>query len=102
MIALAAALLAAGCTTFDLDTQFTKASGTIAETSRDEWECRREVADQPATLDVWIGGVADATRVFEESKQGERLMNSCMRRRGYAPTEPEGWLKSVNLRSLGF
>jgi hypothetical protein len=102
IIALAAALLATGCTTFDLDTRFTKPNGTIAETSRDEWECHREVVDQPETLNVWVGGPVDAVRVFEEAEERELLMNNCMRLRGYEPTEREGWLKSVSLKSMGF
>jgi hypothetical protein len=102
VLVVAAALLGTGCTTFDLDTYFLKSGGTVAQTSRDEWECRREVVDQPHTVDVWIGGVADAARIVHEAHQRERLMARCMRARGYEPSQPEGWWKSVNLGTLGW
>jgi hypothetical protein len=99
---VALAVLAAGCTTFDLDTGFTKPEASILERTWDELECHRRVVDEPETFDPWVGGVSDAARVFAEAVQRERLMAHCMRARGYEPTRPPGWLKSVNLRSLGF
>jgi hypothetical protein len=97
---IALAVVLAGCTTFDMDMRFVKAKVTPTDASRDEWECHRQTADEPRSLDLWIGGLVDAVRVVLEEEQRERLMVNCMRARGYEPTQPNGWVKSLTPRPL--
>jgi hypothetical protein len=35
-----------------------------------------------------------------EAEERERLMQRCMRARGYEPTEPAGWAKSLRLDAV--
>ena len=78
------ALLASACTTIDLDDVWAKPGGTPYQATWDDWQCRREVHDRtPETPDLWIGGVADAIRVYVEEHRRLDTYKDCMRARGY-------------------
>ena len=87
----------AGCTTMDLGTVYTKPNAGVPELSRDEWECRRETADQPATQESWIGGLVDTSRLFEEAADRDRLLAECMQGRGYQVARPDAWYRPLML-----
>ncbi len=93
LVALAA--LAAGCTTFDLGTRFTKADASVSQESLDEWECHRDMRD-PQTVESVVGGPIDAVRIVVEAVDRERTLVHCMRGRGYEPTRTPGPVASVN------
>ena len=84
----ALALIAAGCTTFDLDDTWSKPNVGAAETSRDDWECRREVdASALRTQDLIVGGLVDVVRVHLDEKFRDDTYATCMEARGYTRTE---------------
>lgn len=92
---LAAVGLLTGCTTVDLGTTFTKPNENVFETTWDEWQCRRQVADAPHTPDLVIGGAYDGGRLFAEAQQRDRLLAQCMQARGYAARRPQVWYRPV-------
>ena len=66
LLVVALALAASACTTMDLDDVWTKPGGTRQQATWDDWQCRREIHDRtPETYDTYVGGVADAIRVFK-------------------------------------
>ena len=84
----ALALLAAGCTTLDLDDSWSKPGTGAAQMSRDDWECRREVdASAPKTADLIVGGLVDVVRVHVDEKLRDDTYAKCMEARGYTRTE---------------
>ena len=84
---VAVALLAAGCTTWDLDDVWSKPNASTMLLSRDDWDCRHEVDETtPRTPDTWIGGIADAVRVVEEERSRDTTYAKCMTARGYTRT----------------
>lgn len=86
-LVVAVALLAAGCTTWDLDDVWSKPNATTMLLSRDDWDCRHDVDETaPRTLDTYIGGVADAVRVVEEERDRDATYAKCMTARGYTRT----------------
>lgn len=97
VLPLIALVLLAGCTTLDFGTTWTKTGSGVPETSRDEWECRREVADAPRTPEMWIGGVADGYRLFDETEQRDQLLAQCMTGRGYQVARPDVWYRPMML-----
>jgi hypothetical protein len=85
---LALAMLATGCTTFDLDDVWSKPNATTMLISRDDWDCRHEVdATSPRTPDFIVGGVIDAVRVVEEERSRDATYSKCMTERGYTRTQ---------------
>jgi hypothetical protein len=87
-LAVLAVLLAAGCTTCDLDDVWSKPGANTSQISRDDWECRRDVDENsPRARNVYVGGVADAVRVELEEHQRDRTYAKCMQARGYRRTE---------------
>jgi hypothetical protein len=87
-LVVALALLAAGCTTWDLDDVWSKPNATTMLTSRDDWDCRHEVdASSPRQPDYVIGGVVDTVRVVEEERDRDQTYAKCMTARGYTRTE---------------
>ena len=83
----ALAVLAAGCTTLDLDDVWTKPDASVMLTSRDDWDCRHEV-DQtaPRTPDLFVGGLVDLGRIVVEERERDRTYARCMEARGYRRT----------------
>ena len=87
MLVALVTLLAAGCTTLDLDDVWSKPDTNAAQVSRDDWECRHEVDENaPRTSDLYIGGLADAVRVQLDEGHRDRTYARCMRARGYTRT----------------
>lgn len=85
---LALALLAAGCTTWDLDDVWSKPNATTMLISRDDWDCRHDVDEtSPRTPDLFVGGVVDAVRVVEEERSRDVTYSKCMTARGYRRTQ---------------
>lgn len=81
---VALALLAAACTTTDLDDVWSKPDAPVHQAARDDWECRREAyATAPRTVDLYVGGVADAVRVWRDDRLSDAAYADCMRERGY-------------------
>ena len=77
-------LLAAACTTADLDDDWAKAGATPQQATRDDWECRRKEYDGTRGLpNPVVGGVADAARAWGDSRRQEATYAECMRSRGY-------------------
>ena len=86
-LVVALALVAAGCTTLDLDDTWAKPNVGAAQMSREDWECRREVdASAPRTEDQLVGCLADLVRVQLEEKLRDETYAKCMEARGYVRT----------------
>ena len=84
VLLLGLALVASACTTIDLDDVWAKPDGTRQQATWDDWQCRREVHDRtPETHETWVGGVADAVRVYVEEHMRLDTYKDCMRDRGY-------------------
>jgi hypothetical protein len=78
------ALATTACTTFDLDDVWTRPDTTVAQSSRDDWECRRHVTDNAyQTVDLYVGGLADAVRVVLDERFRDQEYAQCMGARGY-------------------
>jgi hypothetical protein len=75
--------LASGCTTLHIDDFWAKPNVGIQQATLDDWECKRLAADAPTTPDLYIGGAADAVRVFLDQQAIERAYAACMSTRGY-------------------
>ena len=83
----ALALLAAGCTTLDLDDTWTKPDASVMLTSRDDWDCRHEVDETSLrTPDLLVGGLVDVARIVVEERERDRTYARCMQERGYTRT----------------
>jgi|RhiMetdeSRZDD1v2_1073273.scaffolds.fasta_scaffold162206_2 hypothetical protein len=77
-------LLAASCTTMDLDDVWSKPDTNAAQVSFDDRECRQDVdQNAPRTPNLYIGGVADAVRVQVDESHRQRTYANCMQARGY-------------------
>ena len=84
VLVIGLALVASACTTIDLDDVWAKPGGTRQQATWDDWQCRREVHDRtPDTPDLYIGGVADAVRVYVEEHMRLATYKECMGGRGY-------------------
>jgi hypothetical protein len=87
LLVIGLALAASACTTFDLDDTWAKPGGSGYQATWDDWQCRREVHDRtPETHDLYVGGVADAVRVYVEEHMRLATYKDCMRARGYERT----------------
>jgi hypothetical protein len=88
LLVIGLALAGSACTTIDLDDVWAKRDGTRQQATWDDWQCRREVHDRaPETPDLYIGGVADAVRVYVEEHMRLGTYKDCMRARGYDRTK---------------
>jgi hypothetical protein len=84
LLVIGLALTASACTTMDLDDVWAKPDGTRQQATWDDWQCRRDVHDRtPETHDLYIGGVADAIRVYVEEHMRLATYKECMQARGY-------------------
>ena len=84
MLVALVTLLAAGCTTLDLDDVWSKPDANAAQMSLDDLNCRRDVdQDPPRTPDLYVGGLADAVRIQIEQERRDRMYAKCMSARGY-------------------
>jgi hypothetical protein len=83
IVLLGALVLAAGCTTKHLDWEWTKASASMQQLTSDQQDCLRERAEAPPRPPSWVGGLADAGRIWLEERDRNALYEACMRQRGY-------------------
>jgi hypothetical protein len=73
-----------GCTTLRINDFWAKQGVGIEQATWDDWECKRVASGAPTTPDLYVGGAADAVRVFVDQQAIERAYAACMSTRGYA------------------
>ena len=87
MLALAAILLLAGCSTkYDLTgAEWTKPGTMIQQTTHDEMDCVRVARVAGWTPDLILGGLVDLGRFAIEEGQRSGSYKRCMTAKGYQP-----------------
>ena len=83
-LGLVAAVLLAGCTTWDLGHKWTKPGVAPRQLALDDVKCRRLAAKVGSIPDLFIGGLTDVGRIAVGEVQRVQAYDSCMTKRGYA------------------
>ncbi len=84
--ALAVAVLAAalgGCTTMNIDTQWTKAGVGTQQETYDDVQCMRKADAVPPTPDLLVGGLVDIGREVIVDARRDGTYTGCMKALGY-------------------
>ena len=81
--AVIATLLAAGCTTWDLGTQWTRPNTMMTQTTYDDMECARLDEEVKRTPETILGGMLDVGVLTISEIMRISRYNNCMSSKGY-------------------
>ena len=82
-VIVVAAALAAGCTTWDLGTQWTRSSTMMQQITYDNMECARLDEAVKRTPETILGGVLDLGMLTISEMARISRYNDCMTSKGY-------------------